>query len=94
MSNRERGVLILTDPNASRSVSIGTCMCCHCSQVFRLHDEHGNKLAPDKIGGYCMRCMEPTCPACATHGRCTPFEEKLLASERRDAERRAIEAWG
>lgn len=94
MTGRERGVLIITDPTQARSVSIGTCSCCHCNGIFRLHDSHGNKLPPDQIGGYCMRCMEPTCQGCNAHGRCTPFEERLLAAERRDADRRATAAWG
>lgn len=94
MNRQPRGVLIVRDPARARAVEIDTVLCCHCQAIVALHDDAGAPLPADQVGGFCRLCMRTTCPRCAAHGTCTPFEQRLEAAERRDRDRRASAAWG
>lgn len=61
-----------------RSVRTATITCCHCNTVVEIPDG----ARADDCGGFCFRCMLPTCRACASLG-CVPFERQLERMESR-----------
>lgn len=52
--------------------------CCHCNTVVIVPP----RAPADDCGGFCLRCMKPTCKPCASLG-CTPFERQLEQYEYR-----------
>jgi hypothetical protein len=38
----------------------------------------------EEAGAFCRVCMRPVCLSCHAHGRCTPWEQLLEASEARE----------
>lgn len=38
----------------------------------------------EAMGAFCRVCMRPVCLPCHDHGRCTPWEKMLEASEARE----------
>lgn len=55
-----------------------TFTCCHCNNVTIVR----TGARAEDCGGFCLRCMRPTCTACADKG-CTPFEKQLETIEAR-----------
>ena len=81
---REGGAIEWTYP-AGRTVTCSTFTCCHCNTVTIVEQS----ARAEDCGGFCLRCMEPTCKACATNG-CTPFERELERMEARGRLRRSM----
>lgn len=84
-ARREQGVAEWTHAGG-QTLTLATFTCCHCNDVTVV--ARGAK--PDDCGGFCLRCMRPTCRACADKG-CTPFEREL---ERQEARGRLFAAMG
>lgn len=74
--NRALGHVEVMGPNGSTVRETFTC--CHCNGIKAVP-------APGEPMGYCQRCHARECVPCATRleGRCTPFEKRLEAYERR-----------
>ena len=66
MSRREQGVAEWTSISG-RTTTLATITCCHCNGVTII--TQGAKA--EDCGGFCLRCMQPTCKTCADKG-CTP----------------------
>ena len=82
---RPGGYLIITGPGAP-TVERDTFTCCHCSKVVVVLP--GQPVA--EVGGFCLRCSKPMCPACVKRDRCDPFEAQIEREEARDRLRRAV----
>lgn len=67
-------------------VTCASFTCVHCNTVVIIPA----RAPADDCGGFCLRCMKPTCKACASKG-CTPFEAQLEAYERRSRLLAAVE---
>jgi hypothetical protein len=91
--SRENGYATLVDPdrNGGRAMEASTVSCCHCQAVVFLHDLATGKRNESDIGGFCFRCMKPTCGPCADRGVCDPFEKQI---ERAEARGRMLAAIG
>lgn len=85
MSRREQGVAEWTYA-AGRIVARPTLTCAHCNRVTII--EQGAKA--EDCGGFCLKCMAPTCTGCTGKG-CTPFEREL---ERMEARGRLLASMG
>lgn len=85
---RQRGYLLVTDPDAPRGVSReqDVAVCAHCQAVVPLPTRAQAASHPT---GWCGRCSAVICTACARGGVCAPFEKRLRQLEARDALRRA-----
>ena len=71
---RPAGHILLDDKEVA-----DTAQCVHCAAHFIVKKGSGKKR------GYCMNCAGVVCgPQCA---ECVPYEKKLEAIERRDANR-------
>lgn len=77
MSRREYGTAEWTHADG-RTRTCKTITCCHCNNVTII--QQGAKA--EDCGGFCLRCMQPTCKGCADKG-CTPFERELERQEAR-----------
>jgi hypothetical protein len=75
--NQARGLLTVTGP--SGTVTRETFTCCHCNGVDLTPAPGATEV------GFCNRCFARECVPCAKRlgGRCTPFEMRLEAYERR-----------
>jgi hypothetical protein len=49
--------------------------CAHCNTVVFVKLDLSNT-------GYCLKCMDNLCAACADRGNCVPFEKRLEAFEK------------
>jgi hypothetical protein len=76
---RPGGYAIVTEPGAA-DVERDTFTCAHCNCVVFV----APRQDPSTMGGFCRMCMAHLCGPCADAGRCSPFEKKLDAMERRD----------
>lgn len=85
MSRREQGAAEWTYPDR-RTVTRPTLTCCHCNAVTII--DQGARA--EDCGGFCLRCMQPTCRNCANKG-CRPFEREL---QRQEARGRLLAAMG
>jgi len=76
--NLARGYVTVTGPDG-RSVTRETFTCCHCNRW----DYTPAKDAAEV--GFCHRCFARECVVCAKklEGRCTAFEGRIEAYERR-----------
>lgn len=61
-----------------------TVFCCHCQAIVFLHNLVTGKKDETDIGGFCFKCMKPTCGPCADGGVCVPFERKIEQAEARE----------
>jgi len=77
MSRRDHGTAEWTSASG-RVVTRSTITCCHCNAVTII--EQGARA--EDCGGFCLRCMKPTCKGCAGKG-CVPFERDLERQEAR-----------
>lgn len=84
-ARREQGVAEWTHADGKR-VTCQTVTCCHCNNVTIIPA----RAQPEDCGGFCLRCMLPTCKACADKG-CTPFERELERVESRGRLLAAVE---
>lgn len=50
--------------------------CAHCSRIVPVPDVNADR-------GFCVKCMHHTCLRCGGSERCTPFEAKIEAYEKR-----------
>jgi hypothetical protein len=66
--------MVITDPAMPAPVEFDTLTCEHCNVIVRV------KTDP---GGFCRVCMRAICGRCADFGKCTPFEKKLDAYEKK-----------
>ena len=78
------GLLIVTRDDGKVN-EYKTFTCFHCSKIIIISPKTDQ-------GGWCGMCMKNICGPCCDDGRCTPFEAKLEAAERKDASRRALSA--
>lgn len=78
MSRRAQGQLLVFSPDAPL-VEADTFTCCHCQRVVAMHDRTGKKV---DLGGFCLKCMKPTCGPCVDVD-CDPIEAKLRRMESR-----------
>lgn len=85
MSRREQGVAEWTT-SSGKTTTLATTTCCHCNAVTII--QKGARA--EDCGGFCLRCMRPTCKACADKG-CVPFEREL---ERQEARGRLLASMG
>lgn len=82
---REQGVAEWTFARGA-TLTRPTITCCHCNAVTIIPI----KARAEDCGGFCLRCMLPTCAACASKG-CTPFEREL---ERQEAVGHSLRSMG
>lgn len=68
-----------------RTLRTATITCCHCNTVVEIAEG----ARAEDCGGFCFKCMQPTCGPCADKG-CTPFEAVLEQMERSSAQRRRL----
>lgn len=73
--SQARGYAVLSSPEATKEYDTVTCG--HCNSIVFL-----KKPGADP-GGLCRHCMKGVCGRCCAIGKCTPFEKKLEAYERR-----------
>ncbi len=59
--------------------------CAHCSKIVPVPDVNADR-------GFCLKCMYHTCLACGGSERCTPFEAKIAAMEKRHYQRERLVA--
>jgi len=64
----------IVDPAAPVAREWDTITCYHCNKIVRVKKDPG---------GFCRICMKALCGPCADLGKCTPFEAKLEAYEKR-----------
>jgi len=81
----EIGYATIVDPNVNggRPMEASTVFCCHCQMIVFLHSLSTGKRDENDIGGFCFKCMKPTCGPCADKGVCVPFERKIEQAEAR-----------
>ena len=82
---RPQGYATITDPDRPL-LELDTYGCAHCNRIVFVKPY----AAPSESGGWCGCCAKPICGPCADRGVCTPFEQQLEQSERRDRLRRAV----
>lgn len=76
---RPHGYATVTSNDDGRLLSErDTLSCGHCNAWFA-----PDKNKPGTEGGFCLKCMAPTCDRCLARGTCTPFMKKLEAVEKR-----------
>lgn len=73
--SQARGYAVLSSPATTKEYD--TITCAHCNSIVFLKKEGADP------GGFCRHCMKGVCGKCADQGKCTPFEKKLAAYERR-----------
>lgn len=70
------------------TVTIPCFTCAHCNRIVKVPKA-------DEAHGFCMKCMYHTCVQCGGADRCTPFEAKIEAYEKKMAARaRFLESLG
>jgi hypothetical protein len=72
---QSHGYAVISSPESTKEYD--TITCAHCNSIVFL------KKPGADAGGFCRQCMKGVCGKCADQGRCTPFERKLDAYERR-----------
>ena len=93
------GYATVTDPDAPL-LERDTVSCGHCQRVIFVKPNSASTIYLifnrqtwrwDEVpGAGCFRCGRPVCLTCCANGRCTPWEQRLAASEARDRLRRAV----
>jgi hypothetical protein len=58
------------------TVTIPCFTCAHCNCIVEMPTR-------DTPAGFCQKCFYPTCLACGGTERCTPFEKRIEAYEKR-----------
>lgn len=73
--SQARGYAVLSSPEKTEEWD--TITCAHCNANVFLKKEGCDP------GGFCRHCMKGVCGPCVDQGKCTPFEKKLEAYERK-----------
>lgn len=87
------GYATIVDPDRP-TVERDTASCGHCQQVIftkpgsaatvYLIFDRASWRWREEAGAFCRVCMRPVCLACHDQGRCTPWERRIEAAERRE----------
>ena len=75
---KPQGYSVIVEPGRA-DIECDTVTCIHCNGVVFV----AAGKDPSDLGGFCVLCNRNICAACASTGKCDPFEKKLERIESR-----------